>query len=98
VTGGIVFIGTNKGHLIVLGDPSVTPPDGFQCSNTDYTIFFCSIHGFNPRTPKPHMLADVPLPDGGSIVGPGMQRSEPVLAEGRVFVGTNRGHVYMLEP
>jgi outer membrane protein assembly factor BamB len=99
VTGGIVFIGTNKGHLIVLGDPSVTPGAGFQCSDTNYTsAASCSAHHFNPKTPVPTVLKDVALPDGGSIVGSGMQRNEPVLAEGKVFVGTNRGHVYMLEP
>jgi outer membrane protein assembly factor BamB len=37
VTGGIVFIGTDQGNLVVLGDPSVVPAAGVRCSNIDYT-------------------------------------------------------------
>src|SRR5262249_38733171 len=37
VTGGIVFVITDQGHLVVLGDPTVVPPAGLRCSNTDYT-------------------------------------------------------------
>jgi outer membrane protein assembly factor BamB len=99
VTGGIVFIGTNqdpndrKGHLVVLGDPSVAPPAGKRCSNVDYSPENCP----SPYVlvPIPTRLASVPMPDGGSLAG---MRNEPVLAKGRVFVATSEGHVYMLEP
>jgi outer membrane protein assembly factor BamB len=95
VTGGIVFIETNKGRLVVVFDPSVDPaPTGqFRCSNIDYT---------NPSACTSNGYAIVPIarvkafemPDGGSLAA---MRNEPVLAKGRVFVATT-GHVYMLEP
>jgi hypothetical protein len=40
-------------------------------------------------------LHEVAMPDGGSLAA---MRNEPVLARGRVFIATNVGHVYMLEP
>jgi hypothetical protein len=99
VTGGIVFIGTNqnpndhKGHLVVVGDPSVVPPIGVRCSNTDYPAQNCPPPYV--LVPIPKTLADVVMPDGGSLAA---IRNEPVLAKGRVFVATRGGHVYMLEP
>ena len=45
--------------------------------------------------PVPKMLANIPMPDGGSIAG---MRNEPALAKGRVFVASGKGHVYMLAP
>jgi hypothetical protein len=97
VTGGIVFIGTDTGHLIVLGDPSVVAGTGFRCSNIDYTSpSACTAAGY-ALVPIPKVLADVAMPDGGDIAG---LRNEPALAKGRVFVGTSNvdgnGHVYML--
>jgi hypothetical protein len=113
VTGGIVFIGTNQGYLVVLGDPSVVPATGWRCSNIDYSIVplknlrrrHASTFGIVvPRSPCtdagytvvpiPKVLASVRMPDGGSLTA---MRSELVLAEGRVFVATSNGHVYMLE-
>jgi outer membrane protein assembly factor BamB len=95
VTGGIVFIGTDQGHLIVLGDPSVVPAAGSRCSSIDYTTASaCTAHGYS-LVPIPKVLANVAIPDGGNLVA---MRNEPVLAKGRVFVGTGSGHVYMLEP
>jgi outer membrane protein assembly factor BamB len=97
VTGGIVFVGTDKGHLVVLGDPSIVPPDEWRCSNTHMpklTPRDCTNAGYTlvPSLGK-NPLADVAMPDGGSIAG---LRSEPALAGGRVFVATLHGHVYML--
>ncbi len=104
VTGGIVFIGTNedpidnKGHLVVLGDPSVVSPVGWQCSNSDIapplTPQDCTNAGY-ALVPIPKQLASIPMPDGGSLAS---MRNEPVLAKGRVFVATSAGHVYMVEP
>jgi outer membrane protein assembly factor BamB len=95
VTGGIVFIGTNLGHLMVLADPSIVPGTGSRCSNIDYaTPATCTAAGFS-LVPIPKVLADVAMPDGGDISG---MRGEPALAKGRVFVATGKGHVYMLEP
>jgi hypothetical protein len=93
VTGGIVFVGTDQGHLVVLGDPSVIPNTDWTCSNIDHsTGRDCTKAGF-AVVPLLHPLANVAMPDGGELVG---LRNEPALAKGRVFVGTGRGHVYML--
>jgi outer membrane protein assembly factor BamB len=100
VTGGIVFIGTNKdpsdqkGHLVVLGDPSVVPAAGVTCSNMHYSPQDCASNGY-VIVPIPTLLASFAMPDGGSLAA---MRNEPVLAKGRVFVATRAGHVYMLEP
>jgi hypothetical protein len=99
VTGGIVFVGTNedpsdhKSHLVVLGDPSVVPPVGWRCSNTDYPSQNCSAPYV--LVPIPRLLASIAMPDGGSLAA---MRNEPVLARGRVFVATTARHVYMLAP
>jgi outer membrane protein assembly factor BamB len=94
VTGGIVFVGTDLGHLVVLGDPSVVPPMGVRCSNVEFaTPSACTGAGFD-LVPIPSVLRDVAMPDGGNIAG---LRNEPALAGGRVFVGTLNGHVYMLD-
>jgi hypothetical protein len=114
VTGGIVFIGTyedlsdQKGHLVVLADPSITEPGvtpcsaastlKCQCSNPKYTVSTCPAPYV--LVPVPKQLASIAMPDGGSLAS---MRNEPVLARGRVFVATspsqhfpNAGHVYML--
>jgi len=106
VTGGIVFIGTNenpidnKGHLVVLADPSVAPASQQVCSNPHVPLAACTAPYAPVWSLQP--LADVPMPDGGSLAS---MRNEPVLAEGRVFVATtpstafpNAGHVYILAP
>jgi hypothetical protein len=106
VTGGIVFIGTNqnkidnKGHLVVLADPSVAPASQQVCSNVDVPLAACTAPYAHVWSLQP--LADVPMPDGGSLAS---MRNEPVLAEGRVFVATNptpnfpnAGYVYILAP
>jgi outer membrane protein assembly factor BamB len=100
-TGGIVFIGTDLGHLVVLGDPGESAVKDCQsdrglcrCSNIDYTTASaCKAFNYS-LVPFPQVLADVAMTDGGSLVA---IRNEPVLAKGRVFVGTNHGHVYMLD-
>jgi outer membrane protein assembly factor BamB len=111
VTGGVVFIGTNQGYLVVLADPSIWPPIGFTCSNPDYPVDIGDDH-CEPHcreivrrlnclqagyaiVPIPQELAIVVMPDGGDIA---RLRNEPALAKGRVFVGTGNGHVYMMEP
>jgi outer membrane protein assembly factor BamB len=95
VTGGIVFVGTDKGHLVVFADPSVAPAAGFRCSNVNYvTAEDCRAAG-KTLVPIPQTLADVQVSDGGSLM---TIRAEPVLANGRVFVATLKGHVYMLQP
>src|SRR5262249_10169567 len=43
---------------------------------------------------KPHVFRNVPIPDGSDIAG---LRNEPALANGRVYVASLGGHVYMLD-
>ncbi len=95
VTGGVIYVGTNLGHLIVLADPSIWPPSGSRCSSVHYVDpSDCKKNGY-VFVPVPTVLANVKLPDGGDVAG---LRDEPALADGKVFVATNRGHVYMLAP
>jgi len=96
VTGGIIFVGTNKGYLVALGDPTVVPPKGWRCSNTNPLYdnpSDCKAHGF-VLVPIPTVLASVHIDDGDLTA----LRNEPAQARGRIFVGTSKGHVYMLEP
>ena len=74
---------------------AITAATGSRCSNIDYpTAAACTAAGYS-LVPIPKVIANIQIPDGGSLVA---IRNEPVLAEGRVFVGTNKGHVYMLQP
>jgi outer membrane protein assembly factor BamB len=101
VTGGIVFVPTGAGHLVVLVDPLVDPtPNGlFRCSNVAYlNPSDCTGNGY-AIVQIPRVLADIPLGGTGHTK---MLRQEAALAEGRVFVGTADddnpgGHVYMLD-
>ena len=95
VTGGIVYVGTNQGHVVAIADPNIAPGTGTRCSDVDYTTAAaCTAAGY-VLVPIPAVLADVAVPDGSSLVG---LRNEPALAGGRVFVGSTGGHVYMLSP
>jgi outer membrane protein assembly factor BamB len=95
VTGGVVFVGTDQGHLIVLADPSIWPASGTRCSSLHYTNPSDCIKNNYVIVPAPAILVNIAMPDGGDIAG---LRSEVALADGRAFVGTNMGHVYMLQP
>ncbi len=95
VTGGIVYIGTNLGHVVVLADPSVWPASGTRCSNIRYASADDCLKNNYVLVPVPTILANVTLPDNGNIAG---MRDEAALADGKVFVATNMGHVYMLAP
>jgi outer membrane protein assembly factor BamB len=102
VTGGIVYVPTDQGHVVAIADPAVRPPAGFQCTfefinpaNTGPTwAAVCLVMGFQ-LVPTPRVLADVALPDGANASG---LRNEAALANGRLFVGTSGGHVYALWP
>jgi outer membrane protein assembly factor BamB len=95
VTGGIVFIGTNQGHLVALADPSVWPASGSRCSNVRYATADDCLKNDYVLIPVPAILANVTLPDAGNI---SEMRDEAALADGKVFVASNMGHVYMLAP
>jgi hypothetical protein len=54
----------------------------------------CAALGFS-LVYAPAVLADVALTDGADAAG---LRNEPAIANGRLFVATQGGHVYMLSP
>ncbi|MCA1510563.1 PQQ-binding-like beta-propeller repeat protein [Bradyrhizobium sp. NBAIM01] len=93
VTRGIVFLGTAQGHLVVLADPSVWPPAGSICDNPEVLQADCVPNGFG-LVPRPQILADIDLDPSNSS---DRIFTEPVLADGRVFVATTAGVLYMLE-
>jgi len=93
VTRGVVFIGTAQGHLVALADPSVWPAVGSVCDNPEIPVANCVSNGFR-LVPRPHVLADIDLDPGDS--GDRIF-TEPALADGRVFVATTSGVLYMLE-
>jgi outer membrane protein assembly factor BamB len=90
VTRGIVFIGTATGRLIALADPSVWPAQGSRCSRTDVSNTDCEANG-HKLVPIPTVLRDIGL-------AAGRIRGEPALAGNRLFVATEGGVLFMLEP
>lgn len=90
ITGGIVYVGTDQGWLVAIADPAVAPDAGLRCENLDVRTEDCTAMGFQ-RVREPKLLACVKLV--GSMV-----YNEPALADGKVFVSTQAGLVYMLQP
>lgn len=96
VADGIVFVGTRRGHLVALADPSVWATAESRCSDPDVSVGDCAANGFQV-IPEPVTLLDLDL----DVSAPSDRiLTEPVLAGGRVFVATGGGDgtVYMLEP
>jgi outer membrane protein assembly factor BamB len=99
VTGGIVYVNTDQGHVVAIADPALRPPAGFQCTNEFINPstgplwpVLCTAFGFQ-LVPTPQVLANVALPDGSSAAG---LRNEPAITRDRLFVSTMGGHVYAL--
>lgn len=96
VTRGVVYVGTTSGRLVVAADPAVSPAAGWRCSHPDVSNPICALIGaLSPGSmtrlvPDPAVLANIQL--DGSIL------TEPALANGRVYVATSAGKLYMLEP
>ena len=103
VTRGIVFVGTAQGDLVALADPSVWPASGSVCSIPEVSNADCASNGL-PLVPRPTILAQICLEQLDNVClekKAGSVRTEPVLADGRVFVATSDGTfgaLYMLEP
>jgi outer membrane protein assembly factor BamB len=99
VTNGIVYVPTSAGHVIALADPSVAPPIGFRCSSTDFGppsptwSTDCLSAGFS-IIPVP-ASKNVALDDNGNATG---LRMEAAIALDKIFVATDKGHVYALWP
>lgn len=94
VVGGIVYVGTAQGHLMVLGDPSVVPAAQSRCTNRYHNPDSNCISAGYAVVPVPTLIRDIPMPDLGDTAG---LRHEVALANGRAFVATGNGHVYMLD-
>lgn len=90
VTRGIVYVGTSSGNLVAIADPSVAPAAGWRCSNIDVPTASCVASGYT-LVPQPAILANIAL--SGSML-----YTEAAIAEGRLFVATGGGNVYMLKP
>jgi len=99
ITRGIVYVGTDKGHLVAIADPTFTPKGRWRwrCANPLVPNENCTRMG-SYLVPEPEILKDVELT--GS-----MAYTEPALVNGKIYVSTadesngkNRGYVYMLQP
>ena len=89
VTHGIVYVGTNQGHLVIVADPSVAPSGVVRCNDPNVPSALCT--GATLRLVPDPLAKDIAIAGAGSIFG------EPVLAGDRVFLADTTGHVYMLE-
>jgi outer membrane protein assembly factor BamB len=89
VTHGIIFVGTNQGHLVAIADPSIAPAVGWRCSNPEVPSAICVVNGFH-LVPDPAVLLDLNL-NAGAI------STEPALVGDPVFVSTEGGKVLMLK-
>jgi outer membrane protein assembly factor BamB len=99
LSGGIVYIGTDQGLLVVIADPAVARPTGWRCENPDIETRYCRRMKYR-LVPEPQILKKIQLE--GSMV-----YTEPALANGEVYVSTDvrdedgisiAGYVYMLHP
>ncbi|HEY1402235.1 MAG TPA: PQQ-binding-like beta-propeller repeat protein [Terriglobales bacterium] len=90
VTHGIVYVGTDQGHLVIIGDPSVAVASGWRCSDPDVPSNVCVANGFS-LVPDPAVLNDIDL-------GAGAITTEPALVGDPVYVSTEGGKVIMLKP
>ena len=90
VTRGLFYVGTSQGHLVVLADPIVYPSANTICSNPQVSTASCVGAGY-AIVAQPLQMNDVDL-KAGSI------QTEPVLAQGRIYVSTDGGKVVMLQP
>ncbi len=90
VTDGIVYVGTNRGFLLAIADPSVWPPQGLHCALPTLNTVDCGPAGY-PLVQNPTVLKALDL--GGQIV-----RGEPALANGMVYVANSLGTLFRIAP
>src|ERR1700730_14037256 len=72
----IVFVGTRRGDLVVLADPSGVPNTEWTCSGLDTSVRECIRAGF-AVVPLLTAKKIIHMPDHGNI---GAVRHEPALA------------------
>ena len=97
---GLVYVGTNLGHVMVFADPSVVQAAGVVCDNTAIVDPGICIQSGGELVPVPSQVVDVALCDQGCDAA--RLRKEIVLAEGLALAstsgGVSGGHVYALGP
>jgi outer membrane protein assembly factor BamB len=95
VTRGIVYVGTNEGHLIVLADPQVVAAAGWRCSDPSVPLPTCALLGSLGSVirlvPDPTILKDIALPGATAIFG------EPVLVGDHVIIADQAGKLFLLD-
>ncbi len=91
VTRGIVYVGTNAGWLLAIADPSVWPALGSRCTWANLDGVACTDAGFQ-MVPKPAILKAMDLGSGS------LQRNEPVIADGSLYVTTTSGRLFRVAP
>jgi outer membrane protein assembly factor BamB len=91
-TDGMVFVGTNQGHIVAIADPQLHPALGNRCEDPGIPSGQCQ--GAGRRLVPDPWIRDIALPGSPAdgIFG------EPVIVNGQVFVATISGNVYMLKP
>jgi len=89
---GMIFVATNQGHIVAVADPTLQPAIGYRCEDPGIPNQQCQAHG-RRLVPDP-WFHDISLPGSPNdgIFG------EPAIANGRIYVATISGHVYMLQP
>jgi outer membrane protein assembly factor BamB len=90
VTDGIVYVGTNRGFLLAIADPSVWPSQGARCTLPTLNNVDC-VPGGHQLVPNPTVVRSIDL--GGRIV-----RGEPALANGMVYVANSAGFLFRIAP
>ena len=90
VTDGIIYVGTNRGFLLAIADPSVWPPQGAHCALPTLNSVDCGPAGY-PLVQNPTVLKALNL--GGQLV-----RGEPALANGMVYVASSNGLLFRIAP
>ena len=88
--GGVIYIGSDDGHLYAYADTSVLPPTSFVCSYPGLPSgLSCSGAGFQ-NIGVPVQLKAVPI--SGSVTG------VPAISRGQVYVATTSGHLIGMTP
>lgn len=92
ITNGMIFVGTDAGHLIALADPSImpapTPAPTYVCSKPSIPNALCG--GYFRLVQDVQPLINITL--DGPIA------TEPVIARHNIYVATDAGTLYMLDP
>ncbi len=87
---GVIYIGSDDGHLYAYGDTSILPPASSVCSYPGLPAdLSCSGAGFQP-VGVPVQLKAVTI--SGSVPG------VPAISNGQVYIATTAGHLIGLTP